>query len=169
MTTFTESVRAFLAAHSTLSLATVNAQGRPQNAPLFYAADDDTLIWVSGPHSRHSHNIAVTGRAAVTVYNETWSWHEIAGLQMEGAAHLIPTGPARERAWELYKAKFPFVVEFEAEVSRSEFYRFVPEWIRLIDNKVQFGYKEEIDLAHPRHFPLSPPQGSGGQAVQGGG
>ena len=47
----------------------------------------------------------------------------------------------------MYKAKFPFVVEFEGEVSRSEFYRFVPKWIRLIDNKVQFGYKEEIELA----------------------
>jgi len=29
---------------------------------------------------------------------------------------------------------------------RSEFYRFVPKWIRLIDNNVAFGHKEEFAL-----------------------
>ncbi len=137
-------VHEFLVAHSTMTLATVNANGLPESAPLFFASDEDTLVFISGSLSRHSRNIAATGRGAVTVYNETWNWSEIAGLQMEGDANLIPLGPARERAWEAYKAKFPFVVEFEAEVSTSEFYRFVPTWIRLIDNKVRFGYKEEI-------------------------
>jgi uncharacterized protein YhbP (UPF0306 family) len=143
-------VREFLAGRSTLTLATVNAHGRPESAPLFFADDDDSLIWISGQKSRHSRNIAATGKAAVTVHNETWDWNEIAGLQMEGEVNLIPLGPARERAWELYKAKFPFVVEFEAEVMRSEFYRFTPAWIRLIDNSVSFGYKEEITLAAER-------------------
>ena len=139
-------IREFLAAHSTLTLATVNVHGQPEAAPLFFAADDDTLIWVSGSKSRHSRNIAATGKAAVTVHNDVWNWTEIAGLQMEGEVNLIPLGPAREHAWEAYKAKFPFVVEFEDEVLRSEFYRFVPKWIRLIDNSVRFGYKEEIEL-----------------------
>ena len=146
-------VKDFLAAHSTLTLATVNAHGLPEAAPLFYATDDDTLIWVSGPKSRHSRNTAAAGKAAVTVHNDVWSWSEIAGLQLEGEVNLIPLGPAREHAWEVFKTKFPFVVEFEAEVMRSEFYRFVPTWIRLIDNSVRFGYKEEIDLTHP----LPPP------------
>ncbi len=149
MSTFNEAIRAILDAHSTLSLATVNAESRPQNAPLFYATDEDSLVWISGPHSRHSRNIAATGKAAVAVYGETWSWHKIAGLQMEGDVDLIPPGPARERAWDAYEAKFPFVVEFEAEVSRSEFYRFTPTWIRLIDNKVRFGFKEEIHITLP--------------------
>ena len=139
-------VRELLAAQSTMTLATVNAKGQPESAPLFFAEDDGTLIWVSGQRSRHSRNIAATGRASVSVHNTVWSWDEIAGVQMEGEVSLIPLGPARERAWEVYKAKFPFAIEFEDEVMRSEFYRFVPKWIRLIDNSVAFGYKEELAL-----------------------
>ena len=139
-------VREFLRRRSTLTLATVNKDGQPEAAPLFFAVDADTLIFLSGAKSRHSANIAATGRAAVTVYGETWDWREIAGLQMEGAASLIPAGHGRARAWELYESKFPFVAEFETEVSRSEFYRFEPHWIRLIDNSVRFGYRQEVDL-----------------------
>ena len=138
----------FLATHSTLTLSTVNADGLPESAPLFFAVDDDgSILFVSSPRSRHGLNVAANSKAAVTVYNETWTWNEIAGVQMEGEVHHLPTGSGRKHAWEVYKAKFPFVVEFEGEVSRTEFYRFVPKWIRLIDNKVQFGYKEEIELA----------------------
>ncbi len=147
MTILPDNIRAFLAAHSTLALSTVNAEGLPQSAPLFFAVDDDgSLLFVSSPKSRHSLNIAADSKAAVTVHNETWSWEKIAGVQMEGEVHLVPAGPGREQAWEVYKAKFPFVAEFEGEVSRSEFYRFAPKWARLIDNSVQFGYKEEIEL-----------------------
>ena len=139
------SVDEFLAKHSTLTLATTTADGLPQAAPLFFATGDDgSILFVSGAKSRHSLNIAANGKAAVVVYGETWSWNEIAGVQMEGTVSAIPAGPEREAAWACYKAKFPFVVEFEDEVSRSNFYRFTPRWVRLIDNSVRFGYREEF-------------------------
>lgn len=130
-----------------MTLATVDSEGQPQAAALFFAMEaDGSLIFVSGAKSRHGLNLAADSRAAVTIHGETWDWREIAGVQMEGEVSLVPAGTSWERAWEVYKAKFPFVVEFEDEASRSEFYRFVPEWIRLIDNRVQFGHKEEIRL-----------------------
>ncbi len=141
-----ETIKEFLSKHSTMTLATINVDGKPQSCPLFFASDDDTLIFFSSPKSRHSLNIAENGKAAVTIHNETWNWEEIAGVQMEGEVHIIPVGHARDHAWEIYKKKFPFVVDFEAEVSRSELYRFTPKWIRLIDNSVSFGYREEINL-----------------------
>lgn len=146
METTIEKARRFWMEHSTMTLATVSAHGLPQAAPLFYAADDDTLIFVSGSKSRHSLNLAANGKAAAVIFNETWSWLEIAGLQMEGGVSVIPVGAARERAWAVYRAKFPFVDEFQADVSRSEFYRFAPGWIRWIDNSVTFGHKEEVSL-----------------------
>jgi uncharacterized protein YhbP (UPF0306 family) len=75
-----------------------------------------------------------------------WSWNEIAGMQMEGPVSAIPAGPKRGAAWETYKAKFPFVVDVEDAVSRSHFYRFTPRWVRLIDNRVRFGYREEFTV-----------------------
>ena len=140
-------IEEFLAKRSTMTLATVNAEGQPQAAPLFFATEDDgSLVFVSSPKSRHGANIAANGRAAVTIQGETWDWKEIAGVQIEGEVHRIPPGMGREQAWEVYKAKFPFVPEFALEVMRSEFYRFVPRWMRLIDNGVRFGYKEETEL-----------------------
>ena len=142
-----EKITEFLAKRSTMTLATVNAEGQPQAAALFFATEDDgSLVFVSSPKSRHGANITLNGRAAVAIHGETWDWKEIAGVQMEGEVHRIPPGMGRERAWEVYKAKFPFVIEFALEVMRSEFYRFVPKWVRLIDNSVRFGYKEEIIL-----------------------
>lgn len=140
-------IRQLLTQNSTLTLATVNAQGRPESAPLFYAEDDDSLIWVSGLHARHSQNLAAERWASVTVYNHEWSWYDIAGLQMEGEVDLIPAGPARDHAWELYKVKFPFALEFQDEISTTPFYRFIPHWIRMVDNRRQFGFLEEFNLA----------------------
>jgi uncharacterized protein len=121
------------------------ASGLPQAAPLFFAAAaDGSLIFVSGAGNRHSLNIAANENAAVTIYGDTWNWNEIVGMQMEGSVRMIPAGPERNAAWDTYKAKFPFVVNFEDEVARSHFYRFTPRWVRLIDNRARFGYKEEF-------------------------
>jgi uncharacterized protein YhbP (UPF0306 family) len=139
-------VHEFLNRRSTVTLATVNPDGHPQAAALFFATDDQTLIFLSSAKSRHGRNVVETGRAAVTVQGETWDWRKIAGVQMEGEVALIPAGPSWEWAWQVYKAKFPFVVEFRDEASRSDFFRFTPHWLRLIDNSVEFGYHEEINL-----------------------
>ena len=141
------SVLSRFAGCSTLTLATTAPGGLPQAAPLFFAAAaDGSLLFVSGAASRHSSNIAANGRAAVTIYGDVRQWNEITGLQMEGSVGVIPPGPERDAAWDTYKAKFPFVVEFEDEVSRSSFYRFTPRWVRLVDNRVRFGHKEEFTV-----------------------
>jgi uncharacterized protein YhbP (UPF0306 family) len=81
---------------------------------------------------------------ALTVHNATWTWTEIAGVQMEGDVAIVAAGPAWQAAWDRYLQKFQFVEEFQAEVSRSNFYVFTPVWARLIDNKLGFGHKEEL-------------------------
>lgn len=139
-------IQNFLAAHSTLTLATVSAEGQPMAASLFFVSDAAlNLYWASGAKSRHSFNVNHRPRVAVTVHNAAWSWTEIAGVQMEGEAAALSAGPDWQAAWELYLAKFPFVKQdFEAEISRSNFYRFTPRWARWIDNARGFGHKEEI-------------------------
>jgi len=142
------SIAAYLAAHSTLALATIGPDGAPMAASLFFVADADLrLYWVSGNSSRHSQNLTRHSRMAVTIHNETWTWTEIAGVQMEGSARVVPPGPEWQAAWQLYLGKFPFVSDFQAEVSRSNFYAFTPAWMRLIDNSRGFGHKEEIQVS----------------------
>ena len=48
-------VRAFLAEHTTMTLATVGPSGEPQAAAVFYVADEQlNLFFLSSPTSRHS-------------------------------------------------------------------------------------------------------------------
>jgi uncharacterized protein YhbP (UPF0306 family) len=140
-------IQALLAEQSTLTLATLSPAGEPQAASLFFAAAGDlSLYWTSGSHSRHSLNLDRNPRAAVTVHAAAWSWTDIRGVQMEGRVERLPAGEAWQAAWQLYLAKFPFVRDFQAEVSRSNFYRFTPGWVRLIDNSQGFGHKDELRL-----------------------
>jgi uncharacterized protein YhbP (UPF0306 family) len=137
-------IASFLAAHSTLTLATAGADGQPMAASLFFASDNDLrLFWTSSAGSRHSQNLARQPRAAASVHNETWSWTEIAGVQLEGTAAVVLPGPARDAAQALYLAKFPFAAQFQRELERSDFYVLTPGWVRWIDNAQGFGHREE--------------------------
>src|SRR5689334_17203207 len=106
-------ILAFLAAQSTLSLATVDDSGHPQVAPLFYVSDDAlNLYWLSSSTSRHSVNLAAKPRVAATIYPEVWAWTEIRGLQIEGNAHSVTDTAEGERILTLYRAKFPLPPAF---------------------------------------------------------
>jgi uncharacterized protein YhbP (UPF0306 family) len=136
-----------LARQSTLTLATLEPSGLPMAASLFFAADPGlNLYWTSSSKSRHSQNLSRDPHVAITVHTATWSWRAISGLQFEGEAAEIAPGTEWQSALDLYLSKFPFAKEFEAELSRSSFYRFTPRWGRLIDNSRGFGYKEEISF-----------------------
>ena len=65
---------------------------------------------------------------------------------MEGEVAPLTDRAEVEAAWEIYRARFPFVKDFEAEIARSTFYQFKPQWVRLIDNARGFGYKQEISI-----------------------
>lgn len=151
MTRMTESQRgevaAFLRRHTTLSIATVDREGWGHNANLFYVNDDAlNLFWVSGEKSRHSQNLARVSRVAVTVCHETWDWRDIHGVQIEGEARRLIDPDETDRAWALFRDKFPFTAEFTDQIARSAFYTLKPRWIRLIDNSKYFGHREEFTL-----------------------
>ena len=140
-------IAAFLGAHSTLNLATTGAGGDPMAASLFFAADDELrLYWLSSGTSRHSLNLARRPAAAITIHNQTWAWPEIAGVQMQGQAAVVLPGEPWQAAWTLYSVKFPFVTRMRAEVAKSNFYVFTANWMRLVDNRLGFGHREEISV-----------------------
>jgi uncharacterized protein YhbP (UPF0306 family) len=127
-----------------LTLATAGAGGEPHAAPVYFAADRElTLYFFSDPGSRHGRDLAENPQAAAAFYPECETWQEIRGVQLHGEVQPVPSGPAWEAAWAIYSAKFPFVVEMREIVARNQLYAFRPHWIRLIDNRRGFGFKEE--------------------------
>lgn len=132
---------------STLTLATTARDGTAHAAPLYFASDQDLrLYFFSTPDSQHAQHLEGNPEAAAAIYPECWGWQEIRGLQLRGKALLVEPGAAREAAWRLYAAKFPFVHELESALSRNHLYVFIPEWIRLVDNQRGFGFKLEWTL-----------------------
>ena len=140
-------IKAFLAAHTTLTLATVAETGQPQAAPLFFAETETLdLIFISEQKVRHSQNIARDQRVAATVYADGQAWQSIQGLQLEGRCEAL-SPDAAQVARDVYLTKYPFIAEntFLAEMlDKITFYKISPIWIRLIDNTQGFGHKEEL-------------------------
>jgi uncharacterized protein len=151
MTRITDAQRAeadaFLRKHTTLTLATIDREAWPQAASVFYASDDALqLYWVSDEKSRHAQNLERVSRIAATIHHETWDWRDIHGVQIEGPARRVIDPDEIDRAWALFRDKFPFASEFTDQIARSTFYVLKPQWIRLIDNSKYFGHRAEFTL-----------------------
>jgi hypothetical protein len=142
-------IQQFLADHTTLTLATVAGDGRPQAAPLFFAEMEDlSLVFISERKTRHSHNVGRDSRVAATIYADGQSWQSIQGIQLEGTCIPV-TGPAAQTARSVYLAKYPFISRSKRLAMMLKlvtFYKITPTWIRLVDNAQGFGHKEEMLL-----------------------
>jgi uncharacterized protein len=142
-------VKKFLVDHTTLTLATVTDEGRPQAAPLFFAETDDlSLIFISEKKVRHSRNIAQNNNVAVTIYADGQPWQSIRGLQIEGTCAPL-AGEVAQNARNIYLQKFFFIQQntlLQLMLNAVTFFQITPTWIRLIDNTQGFGHKEEIWL-----------------------
>ena len=144
----------FLAAHTTMTLATVDASGMPCAAAVFYAADADfNLVLLSEERSAHGRNLLARGWAAGTIQADGQDWRQIRGLQVRGRVEPVPRG-ALAHAAAVYGKRFAFVGALLAgsggpgvlagPLARARFWVLRPAWLRLIDNTVRFGFKEEL-------------------------
>ena len=132
---------------STMTLATTGQRGEPHAAPLYFVADEEIrLYFFSDPESQHGQDLAYNPSAAVVFYPECFGWEDIRGLQMHGVVHLVDPGAQWDEAWKRYAAKFPFVSSLKEIVGQNVMYVFVPSWIRLVDNRQGFGFKQEWTL-----------------------
>jgi uncharacterized protein YhbP (UPF0306 family) len=153
-----QAIRQMLEAHNTLTLATCSNE-KPWAASLFFASDEKlNLYFVSDHRTRHARDIDATSNAIATVNADCALWADVRGLQIEGEVTPVK-GLARANALRFYLAKFSDVrALFEAPQGKDEetiaqrlkaanMYRLVPRWIRLIDNRQWFGYKQEFELS----------------------
>ncbi len=153
-----ERVLAYLAAHNTMSLATVGADGRPWAATVFYANVGTDLYFLSEPKTRHSQNILASGCVAATVNEDYRDWQQIKGVQLEGRAEEVGGKLELARALGAYLSKYPFVKQFLApgqllqgmKIAGKSFdirlWRLRPERLYYLDNARGFSAREELPL-----------------------
>jgi uncharacterized protein YhbP (UPF0306 family) len=146
-------IAAFLAEHTTLTLATVGPDGAPAAAAVFYAHDAGlNLYFLSEERTEHGRNLLADARVAGTIHADGQDWRGIRGVQVRGQARLA-AGTELARAAAIYGRKYAFVGGLLAgsggsgaltgPLARARFWVLRPTWFRLIDNTVQFGFKEE--------------------------
>ncbi|MCO6451444.1 MAG: pyridoxamine 5'-phosphate oxidase family protein [Caldilineales bacterium] len=141
-----ERIHAFLMAHNTLALATVGPEGTSHACAVFYAHTlDFTLYFLSETKTKHAQHIGGGARVAATIEANNQDWRSIRGLQLHGWAQ--PCDRAEEQvARAIYAARFPFLAKAETlagPLAKARYYRITPDWMRLIDNTLGFGHKEE--------------------------
>ena len=86
-------------------------------------------------------------RAAITIHGDRSGWEQILGVQIRGLIGMIVSKTAWQRAWAVYRDKFPFVSQLEELIAENQLFGFVPHWIRLVDNKQGFGFNQEWILS----------------------
>ena len=149
-------IAAFLAEHTTLTLATVGADGAPSAAAVFYAHDAGfNLYFLSEERTEHGRNLLLDARVAGTIHADGQDWRGIRGVQVQGQARPA-TGTELARAAAIYGRKYTFVAALLAgsgglgvlagPLARARFWVLTPTWFRLVDNSVRFGFKEELVL-----------------------
>src|ERR1017187_6268149 len=137
----------FLREHQVLTLAVVDANGNPYAAALFYAVDEELRFHVvTDPATRHAKAMLANPSVAGTIQLDRQHWHEIRGVQFCGICRQLDSDE-RVRAWEVYNARFVFLQQPDAiltrELANTAMRRIDPTWIRLIDNRLGFGHKVE--------------------------
>lgn len=146
-----ERLVAFLNNHRVLTLAVAEPDGTPYAAALFYALDKERLWFyvLTDPNTRHGRAMQQNPRVAGTVQRDRQSWHEIQGVQFTGTCRPL-SGAERDQAWEIYTERFPFLRTPASVLVRAlrkvAMWSIEPRWIRLIDNRLGFGHKEEWEL-----------------------
>ncbi|KAA3644744.1 MAG: hypothetical protein DWQ07_15155 [Chloroflexi bacterium] len=133
---------------STMTLGTVGQDGQAHVAPVYFVADENIdLYFFSKPDSQHIQDLEGNPSAAISIYPECFDWQEIRGVQMQGSVGSNIPRKKEKQLIKLYSEKFPFVSGLKIAFTENRMYQFRPEWVRVVDNRVQFGHKTEFSLA----------------------
>ncbi len=93
-------------------LATVSADGGPQVVPIVFAADGDLVFSAvdgkpkSSRRLKRLRNIEANPRASLLVDHYNEAWEHLWWVRADGIARIDESGPGRDRAIELLRAKY---------------------------------------------------------------
>lgn len=145
-------IEAFLAAHHTVSLATVDDAGAPHAANLLYAPAGLVLYWMSDTETRHSRHIEQRPDVTATVAPDYTDFRLIRGVQIFGRARRLGGAESLATVGRMIR-RYGFLAELangpaalRAAFEKAGFYCLEPDRITLIDNTKGFGHKETLEL-----------------------
>ena len=115
------------------------------------------LYFLSSDKTQHISNIQTDENVAITVYKDVEDWQSIQGLQGSGQVSEVASSD-RDKILADYIKKYVFLDELlqnpkdEQEKKIAEqftnigLYVYKPNFFRIIDNSISFGFKQELVL-----------------------
>lgn len=139
-----------------MTLATSN-NAEAWAAPVYYVFHDSGFYFLSDPQSRHIQEALEGGQVSAAIHAPSFDWQEIRGMQMSGQVEHVSGKIEALKAAGAYLRKFPFTKDFftsgitlDIAAFESRFgvklYRFDPSLTYYLDNKIRFGFREEVAL-----------------------
>lgn len=149
-------VWALLSECSTMTLATAGPEGLWAADVFFAPRGFRELFFISSPTSRHGRNLLGSPLVSATVHVDVGSdWRSIRGLQLSGEARLVHENEVAD-ARAAYLQKFPFAAallkpdaEVHEKTAGTRFFVLRVQRLYLVDNRLGFGVRQEIDLGSP--------------------
>ncbi|MGA2111029.1 MAG: pyridoxamine 5'-phosphate oxidase family protein [Anaerolineales bacterium] len=128
---------------SAMTIASVGAEGQAMAACVYFAFTPDlNFYFLSSAQTQHIQNLRRDPRAAVSLSPVGTRWQDLRGVQMRGI--VTPSqGEEEQRGRSVYYSRFPFAQALERAQQATDLHCFRPDWVRLIDNRLGFGHKEE--------------------------
>lgn len=141
---------------STMAIATAK-DNMAWTAPVYYVLKNPSFYFFSDPKSRHIQESQYSNQASASIYPFVSTWREIKGIQMSGHIEPLLAGLEAIQVIRAYLKKFPFTKDFfepgqsvNLKTFRKRFkvrlYRFSPDLVYYLDNRVRFGFRAEIKL-----------------------
>jgi nitroimidazol reductase NimA-like FMN-containing flavoprotein (pyridoxamine 5'-phosphate oxidase superfamily) len=151
MSELIDRARALLRTIEHATVATVCADGRPWNTPVFFAYDHGAIYWSSRTDSQHSENIRANGRAFLVIYDSSRPDATAAALYAEAdAVELIEEKAIQAAVTMIYgrrKMPLPSLNEFAAP-SVHRVYRATPSraWLNALHADAEIPWDERIEV-----------------------
>jgi len=146
-------VLAYIHDHNCVSLATDGPEGL-WAATVMYVPDGTRLYFTSAPETRHARNLAATGRAAGTINEDSGTFEDMSGVQLEGVVEPVDDVDERAAAIAGYLEKFPFASALwqgrtdPRAIARDPgghpIFRITPTRLYFMDNRHAPGVREEL-------------------------
>lgn len=140
-------IKQLLTASRYATVSTVDADGNPWAAPVWYVADDElNIYWWSAIGAQHSQNIAHNSLAYITIFDSNLPEGDGIGLYIQATAAPIPDDEL-EGAINLYNAstqKFKMSRENCAPLAPSRLYKASPRAVWINDGLERDGYYRDI-------------------------
>jgi PPOX class probable F420-dependent enzyme len=99
-------------------LATVRSDGRPHVVPIVFAVDADVVYSVADPKPKRSLDLLrhrnISSHPAVSLLVDEYRepWEGIWWVRIDGSARVVTSGPERDTAIDLLRAKYPQYAEW---------------------------------------------------------